>query len=346
MTASLFEFGALAEHFAVGVLLLDGTLALQFANRKGCEAWGYSESAALTRDWESITKRLALAEQFSGLPKNAAPLQEKLRLRLATKNRHVRVEVYPLQHDGCDCYLVLSKDPGANDPVDEIWMLASQVQALSTLASTIAHDLGSAVNNMQLSLRLFEAAIKAPSRDPERTQAAIVRYARVLREEFDQIADLARALPQLIKAPQASASASTDVRELLVNVERWVKHHAAAKQVRRELRLPKVPALAVVNAQKLEFALFNLVLALVDNAPSGDVLSLILSLERKVFTVTLRTQQSRFLRELIAVSEGVLPAPVNGALPIFAARLVVEAQGGELDFSDGGVSITLPRVFS
>jgi hypothetical protein len=136
------------------------------------------------------------------------------------------------------------------------------------------------------------------------------------------------------------------VRQLLKSVERWIKHHAAAKQVRRELSVPKVPALAWVNAQKLELALFNLSIALVDNARPGDTLSLNLSLQRRTLTVSLRTQETHLAKEVIEMSGGLLLAAADGALPLFSARLIVESQGGELNFSDGGFKINLPRIFA
>jgi signal transduction histidine kinase len=345
--ANIFEFAALAERFALGVLLLDGTLSLQFANRKGCQVWGYEEPVVFTQEWKAIAKKLALSEKYGALPKNAAPLTEILKLRLSKKTRHLRAEVYPLQHDDCDCYLVLVKDRRLADPLDDIWMLASQVQALSNLASAVAHDLSSAVNNMQLSLRLFEtAALKAAGQQGEAYDAELARYARVMREEFGLVANLARDLPQLIKAPEASVSASTDVRQLLKNVERWIRHHAAAKQVRRELSVPKGPALALVNAQKLELVLFNLSIALVDNTQAGDTLSLNLSLQRRTLNVSLRTKETHLAKDVIEISGGLLLAAADGALPLFSARLIVEAQGGELNFSDGGFHIKLPRIFS
>ena len=119
------EFEALAKLMNFSVLLLDRDTNLKFASSDAHRLFDLTDTDALTRDWRNCYDQMKMPD-LARLDKNNKPLSHRTELHTPESRRLLRLDIYPLRHDECDCYMVLLKDREVLDALEQQLMFASR----------------------------------------------------------------------------------------------------------------------------------------------------------------------------------------------------------------------------
>jgi signal transduction histidine kinase len=347
-TPGLFqEFDALASMSTWGVLLLDRSVELQFASSAACLLLGEKNLVALKLVWPAVQRKLELS-RVSELKKGDDPLRYRMNFTTATGMRALRLEVYSLEHKGCENYLALLKDRHALDEPETQFLLASQLRAQTHRVAAIVHDLNAPINNILLTLELLDPGFRGADTGhlPAEILQRLQRYRLVLREELTRLSRLIRTLPEQLnpaKAPQEEF----DLRTVLEEVHRELKHDAAARQIRRSLVNSPTP-LPVCGAQdRIRVALFNVAALLIEATSSPGNLSVEASRHQDQAQVIFYCDSACVAAGSIGVLQR-LSLPEDGvSMGLFVARLIAEFYDGEIitetrPGSGAGFRVSLP----
>ena len=320
---SFQEFDALASMSKWGVLLLDRSVELQFASSVACSLLGEKNLAALKLAWPEVQRKLQFS-RVSELKEGNGPLRYRIDFTTATGVRPLRLEIYSLEQKGCDNYLALLKNRQTLDESETQFLLASQLRAQTYHVAAIVHDLNAPINNMLLTLELLDSGFRYA--DTGQFSAEILqrlqRYRLVLREELTRLSGLVKTLPEQLN-PSSAPQEEFDLRTVLEEVHRKLKHDAAAKQIRRSIVNSPTP-LPVYGAQdRIKLALFNVAVLLMEATRSAGNLSVETSARENQARVILHCDSACVTAESFGVLHRLsLPADAVG-MGLFAARLII-----------------------
>ena len=324
------EFEALATLLNFSVLLLDRDTNLKFASTRAHLMFGSADADALMRDWRDCYDRLNLPD-LTGLDKNAKPFSHRTELKTLESRRLLRMDIYPLQHDECDCYLILLKDRELLDMLDQQLMLASQQHIQGYLNSTLVHDLNAPINTMRITLELIERMpMSAVLGDSSDVLAKWDRYKGILREELGKLKVQVAEIPSVFGAVQQTRPIAFDLRNVIKDVARFLKHETTSKQIRPELLLPPDALMIWCRPSELRLALLNLACGLVEATGRGGHILVQANTIENSAEIVFRGDDTHL--DPRAIDEyGQLTFASNGTdIGLFVARLIVEAHGGEI----------------
>ena len=327
-TSNIAEFEMLAKLLNRTVLLLDGDTGLKFASLNAHLLFGCADADDLKRGWADSYKRLQLPDLFR-LEKNSKPLHHRTEFQTSNSTRLLRMEIYPLSHGDCECYVMLLKDRQILSGLEQQLVLASQQNIQRYLVSTLVHDLNAPVNTMRITLELMErlpfaSALGAPSDLLTKWE----RYKGILREELARLKTQIADIPNLIGSAKHAASVAFDLRDVIKEVARYLNHETIAKQIRLELHLPQDPIIVHGVPFELKLALLNLMVNFVEASRHGERLRIhaftsALFAEVVLHGAVTQVQPQQDNENLAFVATG------NDA-GISVARMLVEACGGEI----------------
>jgi signal transduction histidine kinase len=324
------EFDALASMSAFGVLLLDREAGLQFASSIACLLLGEKSQGSLQRVWPDVQSKL----NFSRLPElkeGGDPLRYRVDYSTPAGPRLLRLEAYSLEHKSCDSYLVLLKNRQTLDDAESQFLLASQLRAQTYFTAALVHDLNAPINNILLTLELLDAGFRqvAGNSLPADLVQRLHRYQTVLREEMTRLNALVKSLPERLGAAK-SPQEEFDLRAVVEEVNRRLKHDAAAKQMRRNLELGSSPLPVYGSQERIRLALFNVAMLLLESARSAGNLRIAATQHEHQAQVAVYCDTARMDARSMAVLHRLsLPSDPPG-IGLFAARLIVEYYDGEL----------------
>ena len=325
------EFEALAKLFNFSVLLLDRDTNLKFASTGAHLIFGSTDADALRRDWRDCYDRLNLPD-LTALDKNNKPFSHRAELHVTAAMRLLRLDIYPLRHDECDCYLMLLKDREVLDGLDQQLMLASQHPIQRYLTSTLVHDLNAPINTMRITLELIErmpfSAVLGASSD---VLAKWDRYKGILREELGKLKLQVADIPSVFGATQQTLPIAFDLRNVIKDVGRFLKHETTSKQIRPELLLSADPLMIHGRQLELRLALLNLACGLVEATQRGGHFQIHANTADGLAEIVFRGDDTRLDAQAIDGYEQLAFVPTNRTdIGLLVARLIVEAHGGEI----------------
>ncbi len=310
------------------MLLLDHDTNLKFASSDAPRLFGSPDADDLKRRWQDCYKLLQLPDLLQ-LQKNGKPLRHRSEVRSSNSTCLLRMEIYPLRHGDCDCYLMLVKDRQVLSAAEQQIILAGQRQGQHLLTSTLAHDLNAPINTMRITLELME---RIPFIAAFGTSNDLVtkweRYKGILREELEKLKTQVAGIPNLFGPEKYAASVAFDVREVINDVARFLKHETSSKRIRLELLLPEYPITVQGRPYEMKLALLNLAISFVETSRHGERLSIQASslgvFAEVIFhagTVQIQAQEDY---------ENLTFVPAGSDAGLYVARLLVEAYGGEV----------------
>ena len=345
------EFEALAKLLNLSVLLLDHDTNLKFASTDTHRLFGSTDADALNRDWRDCFDRLNLPV-LSELDKNSKPLCHRTELQTAQARRLLRMDVYPLRHDECDCYMILLKDREILDALDQQLMLASQHQIQRYLTSTLVHDLNAPINTMRITLELIERMpTGAAFGDSSDVLTKWTRYKSILREELNKLKDQIADIPSLLGAVPQTMPEAFDVRNVIKDIAKFLKHETTSKQIRPELLLPADPLMIQGRPLELRLALLNFAAGLIEATQRGGHFQMHASTTEGFGEIIFRGDDTRLDGQAMESFEQLAFTSDRTDIGLFVARLIVEAHGGEIQVvksSEGrhiGIRVLLPLYF-
>lgn len=336
---------ALSEMMNVGVLELDPTGEVVFANPLACRLLGSIDETALRNSWPQMKALLPLD---GDLLKTAHQRSLIANLPVANNNRMLRLEVETVDCEFGSGHLVLLRDRRAVDDLEADLILASQMRAQVQLYGALTHDLRAPLNAMQIAMELLAdtlgegpiAAAKANN-----TEARQRRYVEVLREELMQLNRLVQAILDH-RVPLNSVAQPFDLADVIRESADLLRPQASRQNVVLQMALSKGAAMVFGYRDRLKQALLNIAISGLEsmqNMQDGGRLEIGLVLNKEAIAVTLRHAGP-------AIPEAILKQIYqvhfkNGdQIDLYVARLVIESHGGEISIEnppDGGVSFML-----
>lgn len=327
-SSNIAELEVVAKLLNFSVLLLDSDTNLKFASPDAHLLFGSTNVDELKRGWRDCYKRLQLPDLF-GWEKNSKPLRHRAELQTSNSTRLLRMEIYPLRHEDCDCYVMLLKDRQILSGLEQQLILASQHQVQRYGISTLVHDLNAPVNTMRITLELMERIpFTSASGTTSDFAAKWDRYKGILREELGKLKTQIADIPDLFGPPKYAIPVAFDFCDVIKEVAKFLKHEITSKQIRKELVLPDHPITVYGNPSDLKLAVLNLAVGLVEASRQGEHLRILAFSSEKfaelVFNAGgLHTAPQEDSENLAFVTTG------SGA-GMYVARMLVESFGGEV----------------
>jgi signal transduction histidine kinase len=345
--ANVEEFEALAKLLNFNVLLLDSDTNLKFASTGTHLIFGSTDTDALTRDWRDCYDRLNLPD-LTGLDKNSKPFSHRTELH-TPESRLLRLDVYPLRHDECDCYMMLLKERKVLGALDQQLMSASQQHLQRYLTSTLVHDLNAPINTMRITLELIERIpLSAVLGNASDVLAKWDRYKGILREELGKLKTQVADIPSVFGTIEHTPPIEFDLGHVIKDVVRFLKHETSAKQIRSELLLPAGPIMIQGRPLELRLALLNLACGLVEATQRGGHFQMHANTTEGSAEIVFRGDNTRLNAQVIDGYEQLAFVLKGADIGLLVARLIVEAHGGQITVvsaSDGchtSIRVLLP----
>lgn len=318
------RLSALTRIMNVGLLVLDASAGLDFANPLACGLLGCAGENELKQRWHDMKRQLRLDQE---LPQTAKPRAFTANLPAPDKTRFLRLEAYALHEESCTGYLVLIKDREMINALETELLLASQMRAQVHLYGAYAHDLRAPLNAMQITLELLTDALTGAN-----AGADSQRYIAVLKEELARLnrtlgAMLNRSVPSMNAAPEAF-----DLREMVDEVAALLRTQAMRHRVDLQLHLPERETPVRGHRDRLQQALINVALNGLAAMPGGGRLRISLALKDASADIVVKDDGPGIPQELLEEIYRIYftTKKTGSGLGLYVARLVLESHGGEI----------------
>jgi len=308
----------------VGVLLVNPSRQLEFANPRACELLGCANPEELQGRWPEMLQPL----DHSG-PVEKPVAQFDFDVPGAKVSRAVHCRVYPLVEEEHQGFLYLLRERMALDALETDLLLASQLRALSRVYRAVTHDLKAPLNAMVLNLDRLQTALRKGegAEEAEKTQG----YLDVLREELER---LDRSLLALLAdtTPAGSGREEFDVRATLREIERLLLPQARLQHVALEAQLPGMAVRIAGQRDRLKQAILNVAINALEAMSDGGALEMILEALPEQAEVRIidtgpgipdEVQRRIFDMHYTTKTTGT-------GIGLYLARSIVEAHGGEI----------------
>jgi hypothetical protein len=329
----------LARLVQAGTLVLDGTDDPTFASAGACELFDVRDLDALRTCWADLRAQLRVAEWPHPLADGNVFCG---RADLATPRgpRAIRFEAHGMGGPGSH-RVVFVRDRARLLPSDHALLLASEAQVNRHLLTDLVHTAKGPLNNFNLTLALLAAGAArgdASAPTPE-TIARRNRHIGVLQSEAARLAGCIDEIHALA-LPHDASDAPIDLAAMSHDCARVLRHEATMHEVKLELDAPGQPVMASGDAQLVRLALLSFAICLIELTSPGG----------RVGWRVAHTDGEADPSILLTTTEPALPSALVAALfrlsctgeseysGAIAARLVIEAQRGDVFLHDGGDS--------
>ena len=308
----------------VGVLLVDPSRKLEFANPRACELLACADPVELEGRWPELLPLLDSTE-----PMGEQLSQFDFEVSGPTNARMVHCRVYPLAEEEHQGFLYLLRERMALDALETDLLLASQLRALSRVYRAVTHDLKAPLHAMVLNLDRLQVALRRGEgvEEAEKTQG----YLDVLREELER---LDRSLVALLAetTPAGSGREEFDVRATIQEIERLLLPQARLQHVALEAQLPGTAVRIAGQRDRLKQAILNVALNALDAMSEGGALEM--SVEALPEEAEVRISDTGpgipedMLRRIFDMH--YTTKTTGTGIGLYLARSIVEAHGGEI----------------
>lgn len=326
------QLDAVTKIMNVGVLLLNPSFHLEFANELACELLGFDTGAALKGDWPQISPLLHLDDMAGDIVR---PRSLKIDFPSSRGLRLLRMEVYALDEDFCSGYLILMRDRSMVHVLEADLLLASQMRAQNYLYGALIHDLRAPLNAMQITVELLSSA---GERGGQQTivqngkELAPERYIAVLREE---LARLNRTLRTVLDygAPLNQERRDFDLLAVIHEIVALLTPQAARQHVDIQLNLPQGPLSINGQRDRIKQALLNVAINGLEALPkSGGFLRIEVQRGEDNVQIVFADSGPGVPEDLLDTIYQVYftTKEAGSGLGLYVARLVVESHGGEI----------------
>jgi|HubBroStandDraft_3_1064219.scaffolds.fasta_scaffold00984_8 signal transduction histidine kinase len=318
---------AVSHLMDVGVLLVDASCHLDFANLRACELLGCADVAEVERRWSAIGGLLAPAMGSANQP---------ARLDLDVPGQHgVRAlasRVYPMGEGEHQVFLFLLRDRVMVDALETDLLLASQLRALSRVYRAVTHDLKAPLNAMVLNLDLLQSALQRGHRgDAAREAEDSGQYLDILREELER---LDRSLLALLveTTPAGRSREEFDAGAMVREIERLLLPQARLQHVALEAHLPGTAVRIAGQRDRLKQAILNVAINALEAMAEGGALELRLEALADRAEVLITDSGPGIPEELRPrIFDLHFTTKTSGTgIGLYVARSIVEAHGGEI----------------
>jgi len=319
------RLNALSLVMDMGVLVVDASHRLEFANPRASELFGCADAAELERRWPEIRPLLG--------PALAPPDRRASRLDLDVPgpdgSRAVRCQVYSLGEEANQVLLFLVRDRLMLDALETDLLLASQLRALTRVYHAVTHDLKAPLHAMVLNLDLLQSALRRGEGAAE--AEASEQYLGVLREELER---LDRSLLALLAetTPAGRGREEFDARAMVEEIERLLLPQARLQHVALEARLPGTALRIAGQRDRLKQAILNVAINALEAMSGGGALELRLEALPEHVEVLITDSGPGIPDEVRRrIFDLHFTTKTSGTgIGLYVARSIVEAHGGQI----------------
>jgi signal transduction histidine kinase len=332
----------------VGVVLLARSEQPDFANARALELLGVGSLAELRSLWPRALD--VLRPCFDGLnPRGGHASAVVEDFPVAAGTRRLRVEMDGRRAASEGQRLVLLSDPKVLDTLEGDVRLASQLEVVTRLFRTLAHELKAPLSAMMINLDLLGQSLSA-SGDAEAVRGRQVHYVALLREE---LARLNRSLADLLSqsVPATESPERFDLRCAVEEIGTLLAAQARRQHVRLTTLLPERPVALVGYRDRLKQALLNVSVNALEALPNGGSLELNMATENGTARIAVVDNGTGIPPEVIShIYERDFTTKRNGSgIGLYVARALVQLHGGRIRVLSGQgagtrVEIALPLV--
>ena len=325
----------LARLLQAGTLVLDDRDNPCFASAGACELLGVADEPQLRERWSDIGAQLHLAQWPRVLPDGDA-YHGRADLSTPAGMRAVRFEMHGMADAGCMHRVVLVRDRAHLMASDRALLLASEAQANRHVLTGLVHGAKGPLNNFNLTLALLAGGIARGDPSTPELFARRSRYVEVLQNEAARLAAHIDEIHALTLRHEASHEA-IDVAAMSLDCARVLRHGATMREVGLELDVPDRPVVAMGDPQLVRLALLSFAISVLElTSPGGRVGWRVVPGDgARAPAVALTTSQPALPK---ALARGVFRLSCTAESDYsaaIAARLIVEAQGGDVIVHDG-----------
>lgn len=320
-------FAALGQALKMGVVLLRGDRAPDFANARALELFGVSDLDQVRAGWGALRERLGPA--LATLGPGGAPAGS-VEIEAPGKGAaRLRLEPYRLQGGAGDEYLLLLNDPEVLDAVEGDVRLANQLQGLARAYRTLTHELRAPLSAMMIHLDLLRESIVGQAAAPGKQ--AQEGYVVVLREELQR---LNRSLAQVLTdaLPPDDSGDRFDLRDAVADVTSLLAPQCHRQGVELQCRLPDDPVLLVGYRDRLKQSLLNVAVNALEAMPGGGRLSFEVGLDTLEASIRVRDTGRGIPSDVLEhIYERDFTTKIAGSgIGLFVARSLVQLHGGTI----------------
>jgi len=309
----------------VGVLLVNASYQLDFANSRACDLLGCADPAEVERRWPEI---LQVLDPALG-PADQRATRLDLDVPGQVGSRALRCLVYTLDEEEHPTFLFLLRDRVMLDALETDLLLASQLRALTRVYGAVTHDLKAPLHAMVLNLDLLRSALRRGEGALEAEQSE--RYLDVLREELER---LDRSLLALLAdtTPAGRGREEFDAGAMVREIERLLLPQARLQHVALEAHLPGTAVRIAGQRDRLKQAILNVAINALEAMSDGGALELRLAAlpdEAEVWITDSGPGIPEEVRPRIFDMHFTTKTSGTG-IGLYVARSIVEAHGGEI----------------
>jgi signal transduction histidine kinase len=321
------RLSALSHLMDVGVLLVNASHHLDFANPRACELLGSADTAEVERRWPEV--RRLLDPVLGPVERRASRLD--LDVPGPGGPRALRCQAYTLGEAEHQVFLLLLRDRVMLDALETDLLLASQLRALTRVYRAVTHDLKAPLNAMVLNLDLLQSALRRG--EGAREAEASEQYLGVLREELER---LDRSLLALLAetTPAGRGREEFDARAIVEEIERLLLPQARLQHVALEAHLPGTALRIAGQRDRLKQAILNVAINALEAMSDGGALELRLAALPDLAEVLIIDSGPGIPEEVRPrIFDMHFTTKSSGTgIGLYVARSIVEAHGGEISF--------------
>jgi PAS domain S-box-containing protein len=252
-----------------GVMVVDGTGRLTYANRAAEDLIGFRMEAARGKPLRRYLREIDWGRVLD--------LDEREWTRLITReieitypeHRFVSFYVVPLTHEGQRGAVVILHDV-THDRVQEARLLESErLDAVKLLAAGVAHEIGNPLNALNIHLQLLERELKDI---PEQRRKSLGELTATARNEVARLDMIIRQFLRAIR-PSKPRLAPCQIEGLLKDTLNLLLNEIRDRNV--EVRVDRVSALPRMRVDRgqIKQAFFNVIRNALQAMPDGGVLT-------------------------------------------------------------------------
>jgi hypothetical protein len=335
----------LARLVEAGTLVLDEHDGLRFASAGACDLLGASHEAELRAAWPALAAQLRVA-QWPRRMVDGSAWHGRADVVTPRGPRAIRYELHVVDADANVHRAVLVRDRAHLLPTDRALLLASEAEANRHVLAGLVHAAKGPLNNFNLTLALLANLARANTQDAD-VAAKRARYLGVLQNEAARLASCIDEIHALTLR-HAPAHETIDVAALSQDCARVLRHAATMREVSIDVDAPEHAVHVVADPQLMRLALLSFAIAVIELTSAGGRLGWRIAPPRDgAVRIVLTTSQPQLPRALVRALFRLSCIAESAYAAAIAARLIVEAQGGDVVVHDGnddapGIELALP----
>ncbi len=313
-----------------GVLLLAADGALDDATPGACALFGCDDVDALRRRWTELGAGVRDTLARPGAAPGTDANRFDLDLPLHDGTHRLRIDVSPQSADAAR-RIAIVRDRDQLGRAEADLRAATMLRTWSRLAAAIAHDLKGPLAAVLLHLELLRGTLADGERDDPPPREKALRYVGVMK---DELARLNTSLTSLFTntAFKPDTLETFDLRDVLRDLEFWVRPQARRQTVTLDLTIGERPVLVTGYREALKHAVLNVAVNALEAMNDGGTLEITLANDDTGATISLRDTGAGIpAAALPAVYEPrVTTKPNARGMGLYVARSVLAEHGGSL----------------